>query len=153
MSGSNSNQETGNGQLGHRSKCLLIINAILLSKTTSNKTCLVALNTTIDSDLDSINPLIDGRSNTRQKWNKIPCMHALRIEFLCHSLLLLGMFHSLTIRLRLRVRVNSNKEGLEIGRVDRGGRKCVPIRRTPKTVWVMMGDNRSIFRRGWVNGD
>lgn len=57
-------------QLGHNSKYLLIINPILISKTTIDKTCPVALNTTIDSGLDLINPttvigVTQDRSGTR----------------------------------------------------------------------------------------
>lgn len=75
-------------------------------------------------------------------------MHALKgIEFLYHSLLPMGMTHSLTIRLRLGMIMNSSKEGMKIWGVNRGKRKCILGKRMVNAVWVTTGDSRSIFKR------
>ena len=56
-----------------RSKSLLVINPILLSKTPGNKVSLVAINSAIRSSLDLINPFTTDCRFSREEINQIPC--------------------------------------------------------------------------------
>jgi hypothetical protein len=69
---SHSKKSVNSGHMSNRSKSLIIISALLLLKTTSNKTTLIALKRTIRASLNLIDPLTSDRTNTRGTGHKIP---------------------------------------------------------------------------------
>ena len=58
---------TNSGQMGHRSKSLVIITTMLLLKTTSHKTSYVTLKRTIGASLNLIYPLTSDGTDSRRR--------------------------------------------------------------------------------------
>ena len=122
--------------MSHRSKSLLIINPILLSKTPGNKASLVVINSVIRSSLDLINPFTTNSRFSRGEINQIPCSSLMQcIQLFFHSLLPQRVRRSLTKSLRFLERGKSRK-AMEVMKVRRkssypmGTTKCMGVRRT-----------------------
>jgi hypothetical protein len=62
-----------NGYMSNGSKSLIIIMTMLLLKTTSNETSLIALKRIIRASLNLIYPLTGDRTDMWGTWYKIPC--------------------------------------------------------------------------------
>jgi hypothetical protein len=73
---SHSKKSTNSGHMSNRSKSLIIIMTLLLLKTTSNKTSLIALKRTIGASLNLINPLTSDRTNMGDRAQDPMCWSA-----------------------------------------------------------------------------
>uniref|UniRef100_A0A0A9AHB6 Uncharacterized protein n=1 Tax=Arundo donax TaxID=35708 RepID=A0A0A9AHB6_ARUDO len=83
---------------------------MLLLKIRRHKTSLVALERTIRSGLNPVNPLARNRTNMCRKGNKIPCASALKSSnLLCHRILTFLMMNSCAVRDRLGKNSAGNK--------------------------------------------
>jgi hypothetical protein len=83
-----SKESANSGHVCHRSKSLIIVTAMLLLKTTSNKTGLVTLERAIEASLDLIDPLACDRMSMRRERNKVPSARALESsDLLSHGML------------------------------------------------------------------
>ena len=71
------NKSVNRCHFGHKSKCLLIVNIILLCESPSNEMSLAPFNKTIRFGLDFIYPFAAYRIYARWHGNKIPSMGAL----------------------------------------------------------------------------
>jgi hypothetical protein len=100
---SHNKKSANSGHMSNMSKILIIIMTLLLLKTTSNKTSLIALKRTIRASLNLIDPLTSDRTNTWGTGHKIPCASPLKnINLLSHRVLSFRMKNSLAIRSWLR---------------------------------------------------
>jgi hypothetical protein len=89
--------------MSNRSKTLIIITILLLLKTTSNKTSLIALRRTIRASLNLIESLTSDRMNTWGACHKISCASPLKSSNLpSHHVLPFWLNNSITIRNWLR---------------------------------------------------
>jgi hypothetical protein len=89
--------------MSNRSKSLIIITTILLLKTTSNKTSLIALKRTIKASLNLIDPLTSDQTNTWRTVHKIPRVNPLKSSNLfSHHVLPFQMKNSIAIISLLR---------------------------------------------------
>jgi hypothetical protein len=89
--------------MSNRSKSLIIITTILLLKTTSNKTSLIALKRTIKASLNLIDPLTSDQTNTWRTVHKIPRVNPLKSSNLfSHHVLPFQMKNSIAIIRLLR---------------------------------------------------
>jgi hypothetical protein len=70
---SHGKKSVNSGHMSNMSKNLIIISTMLLLKTMSNKTSLIALKRTIRASLNHIDPLTSDRTNTWGTRHKIPC--------------------------------------------------------------------------------
>jgi hypothetical protein len=61
---SHGKKSANSGHMSNGSKSLIIITIVLLLKTMSNKTCLIALKRTVRASLNLIDPLTSDRTNT-----------------------------------------------------------------------------------------
>jgi hypothetical protein len=96
-------KSANSGHMSNRSKSLIIITTLLMLKTTSNKTSLIALKRTIRMSLNLIGPLTSDRTNTRGIGHKIPRASPLKSSnLLSHCVLPFRMKNSITIRSWLR---------------------------------------------------
>jgi hypothetical protein len=68
---SHDKKSVNSDHMTNRSKSLIIIKALLLLKTTTNKTSLVALKRTIRASLNLVDPLTSDQTNTWGTWHKI----------------------------------------------------------------------------------
>jgi hypothetical protein len=94
----NSEKGPNSGHMSNWSKCLLIVNAILLLKATSHKASLVALKRAIGASFDLVYPLASDRSDMKWFRNKIPSASALKSSnLLSHSVLPLRVSNSLPV--------------------------------------------------------
>jgi hypothetical protein len=75
---SHSKKSMNSGHMSNRSKSLIIITTFLLLKTTSNKTCLIAIKKTIRVSLNLIDPLTSDWMNTWDTEHKITCASLLK---------------------------------------------------------------------------
>jgi hypothetical protein len=99
------NKSMNGGPMSNKSKGVVIIMTILLLKTTSNKTCLIALNRAIRAGLDLVDPLAHDQNNRRRVRNKIPSVDTLkRSNLLCHRKLPLSISNNISIGGKLRKR-------------------------------------------------
>jgi hypothetical protein len=91
------------GHMSNRSKSLIIIMTLLLLKTTSNVTSLIALKRTIRVSLNLIDSLTSDRTNIWETRHKIPHASPLRSSNLfSHRMLPFWMKNSIAIRSWLR---------------------------------------------------
>jgi hypothetical protein len=89
--------------MSNRSKSLIIIMILLLLKTMSNKTSLIALKRTVRASLNLLDPLTSDRTNTWGTGHKIPHASLLKSNnFLSHRVLPFRMKNSITIKSWLR---------------------------------------------------
>jgi hypothetical protein len=96
---SHNKKSANSGHMSNRSKSLVIIPALLLLKTTSNKTSLIALKRTIRASLNLIDPLTSDQTNTWGTGHKISCASPLKSSnLLSHHVLPFWMKNSITIR-------------------------------------------------------
>jgi hypothetical protein len=80
------------------SKCLLVVNAILLLETSCHKTSLIALKRAIRASLDLVDPLACDGSDMRRQRNKVPSTGTLYgSNLLSHGMLPLLMSDNLLI--------------------------------------------------------
>jgi hypothetical protein len=87
------------GHMSNRSKSLIIITTLLLLKTISNKTSVIALKRTIRASLNLIDPLTSDRTNTWGTWHKIPRASPLKSSnLLSHCVLPFRMKNGIAIR-------------------------------------------------------
>jgi hypothetical protein len=100
---SHSKKSENSGHMSNRSKSLNIIMTLLLLKTTSNETILIALKRTIRVSLNLIDPVTSDRTNTWGTWHKIPHVSLLKSSnLLSHHMLPFWMNNSIMIRSWLR---------------------------------------------------
>jgi hypothetical protein len=100
---SHNKKSANSGHMSNRSKNLIIITTLLLLKTTSNETSLIALKRTIRANLNLIDPLTSDRTNTWRTGHKIPRASPLKSSnLLSHRMLPFQMKNSITIRSWLR---------------------------------------------------
>jgi hypothetical protein len=92
-------KSANSGHMSNMSKSLIIIMTLLLLKTISNETSLIALKRTIRASLNLIDPLVSDRTNTWGTGYKIPCASLLKSNnLLSHRMLSFRMKNSFTIR-------------------------------------------------------
>jgi hypothetical protein len=85
--------------MSNRSKSLIIISTLLLLKTTSNKTSLIALKRTVRVSLNLIVPITSDRTNTCGTGHKISRTSLLKgSNLLSHDVLPFRMKNSIAIR-------------------------------------------------------
>jgi hypothetical protein len=102
---SHGKKSANSGHMSNRSKSLIIISTLLLLKTTSNKTSLIALKRTIRASLNLIDPLTSDQTNTWRAGHKIPHASLLKSSnLLSHHVLSFWMKNSIAIRSWLRKR-------------------------------------------------
>jgi hypothetical protein len=100
---SHNKKSVNSGHMSNMSKSFIIITTLLLLKTTSNKTSLIALKRIIKASLSPIDPLTSDRMNTWRIGHKIPHATLLKGSNLPgHRVLPFWMKNSLTIRSWLR---------------------------------------------------
>jgi hypothetical protein len=88
--------------MSHRSKSLIIVTALFLLKTTSQKTRFIALKGSIRAGLNFVDPLARDGTNTGRRRNKIPSASTLNCSnLLGHGKLPFGVTFSIPIRSRL----------------------------------------------------
>jgi hypothetical protein len=93
------------------SKSLTIISVLLLLKTTSNKTNLIAFKRTIRAGLNLIDPLTSDQTDTWGTGHKISCASLLRSSnLLSHHVLSFRMENSIVIRSWLRKSSDSESQ-------------------------------------------
>jgi hypothetical protein len=96
---SHNRKSANSDHMSNRSKSLIIITTLLLLKTMSNKTSLIALKRTIRASLNLINPLASDRTNTWGTWHKIPRASPLKSSnLLNHHMLSFQMKNNIAIR-------------------------------------------------------
>jgi hypothetical protein len=99
MNKSHNKESVNSGHMSNMSKSLIIIMTVLLLKTTSNKTGLIALKRTIRASLNLIDSLTSDRINMWGTGHKIPCVSLLKSSnFLSHRVLPFWMKNNITIR-------------------------------------------------------
>jgi hypothetical protein len=100
---SHSKKSANSDHMSNMSKNLIIITTLLLLKTTSNETRLIAFKRTIRASLNLIDPLTSDRTNTWGIWHKIPRDSLLKSNnLLNHRMLPFWMKNSIVIRSWLR---------------------------------------------------
>jgi hypothetical protein len=100
---SHNKKSVNSSHMSNRSKSLIIITALLLLKTMSNKMSLIALKRTIKASLNLIDPFTSNRTNTWGTWHKIPHVSPLKSSnLLSHRVLPFRMKNSIVIRSWLR---------------------------------------------------
>ena len=98
---------------------LIIVNPLLLSKSSGNKAILVPLNRTIRSMFDLEDPFATHRLNTLWTRNNIPSIILLKcLKFLCHGLSPLGVLNRLPIRTRLTSSMYGGKKAWNYSEKD-----------------------------------
>jgi hypothetical protein len=99
---SHNKKSVNSDHMSNMSKSLIIITTLLLLKTMSNKTSLIALKRTIRASLNLIDPLTSNRMNTWGTGHKVPHASPLKSNSLSHHVLPFRMKNSLAIRSWLR---------------------------------------------------
>jgi hypothetical protein len=100
---SHNKKSVNSGHMSNTSKSLIIIMILLLLKTMSNETSLIALKRTIRASLNLVDPLISDRMNTWGTWHKIPPASPLKSSnLLSHRMLPFWMKNNIVIRSWLR---------------------------------------------------
>jgi hypothetical protein len=100
---SHNKKSVNSGHMSNSSKSLIIITALLLLKTTSNKMSLIMLKRTIRVSLNLMDPLTSDWTNTWGIGHKIPCANPLKSSnLLSHHVLPLRMKNGIAIRSWLR---------------------------------------------------
>jgi hypothetical protein len=96
---SHDKKSVNSGHMSNRSKSLIIISVLLLLKTTSNKTSLIALKRTIRASLNLTEPLTSDRTNMWGTGHKISYVSPLKSSnLLSHRVLPFQMKNSIAIR-------------------------------------------------------
>jgi hypothetical protein len=96
---SHSKKSVNSDHMSNMSKNLIIITTLLLLKTTSNETRLIAFKRTIRASLNPTDPLTSDRTNTWGIWHKIPRDSLLKSNnLLNHRMLPFRMKNSIVIR-------------------------------------------------------
>jgi hypothetical protein len=100
---SHSKKSVNSSHMGNKSKHLIIITTMLLLKTMSNETSLIALKRIIRASLNLIDPLTSDQMNTWRMGHKIPCVSPLKSSnLLSHRMLPFRMKNIIAIRSWLR---------------------------------------------------
>jgi hypothetical protein len=100
---SHGKKSVNSGHMSNMSKSLIIITTLLLLKTMSNETSLIALTRTIRASLNLIDPLTSDQTNTWGIGHKITCASLLKSSnFLSHRMLPFRMKNNIVIRSWLR---------------------------------------------------
>jgi hypothetical protein len=95
---SHGKKSVNSGHMSNRIKSLIIIMTLLLLKTTSNKTSLIALKRNVRVSLNVIDPLTSDRTNTWGTGHKIPCASPLKSSnLLSHHILSFLIKNSIVI--------------------------------------------------------
>jgi hypothetical protein len=100
---SNGKKSANSGHMSNMSKSLIIITTLLLLKTMSNKTSIIALKRTIRASLNIIDPLTSDRMNTWGTRHKFPRASPLKSSnLLSYRVLSFRMKNNIMIRSWLR---------------------------------------------------